>query len=99
MSADLLRRAAVKLREHAEKASRAPWVAHDDGLVWPDRLGDPVSGSEQLDDAKYIAMLHPPVALALAHWLEVVAVWPDSHLRADHPSVALAREILREPQL
>lgn len=70
MSADLLRRAATRLRENAGKASKAPWVAAADGLVWPDCMGDPVSGSQLLENAYYIEMLHPPVALALAELLE-----------------------------
>ncbi len=78
MSAELLRRAAVKLREHAEKTPKAPWSASDDGLVWPDCLGDPVAGSQELENAEYVALLHPPVALALADWLTYMAErWDD----------------------
>lgn len=73
MSAGLLRRAAVKLREYAERAARGPWDVSDDGLVWPGRLGDPVSGSSDITDAEYIALMHPPVALALAELLDHVA--------------------------
>lgn len=73
MTADLLRRAAAKLREHASAASASPWVAEADGLVWPPRIGDPVSGSTEVEDAEYIARMHPPVALALAELLDHLA--------------------------
>lgn len=73
MSADLLRRAAVKLREHAERAPERPWVSLDNG----DRLlairDDEAPGYRYLVDepvdgptADYFALMHPPVALALA---------------------------------
>jgi hypothetical protein len=56
--------------------------------------------------AQYIAMMHPPVALALADWLDVTAqAMADSHaadpddpveLSDEDEAVALARAILRE---
>ena len=70
---DDLRAAAKLLRERAEAASKGPWVAHTDGLVWPPRLGDPVSGSTETEDADYIATVHPCVGLAVAAWLDLVA--------------------------
>lgn len=96
MSADLLRRAAAKLRLYVSHASRGPWNAHDDGLVWADRLGDPVSGSVELEDAEYIALMHPPVALALADWLEAEDAATDIVINAQ--AAALARAVLREPR-
>lgn len=99
-SADLLRRAAQKLREAAEKASKGPWDAADDGLVWPDRLGDPVSGSTEIEDAAFIALMHPPVALALAELLDRIAcdmeeadAWisaDDGFVRDEHGTVRTA---------
>jgi hypothetical protein len=44
---------AIKAR--IEAASAGPWTAHPDGLVWAPRLGDPVSGSAELEDAEFIA--------------------------------------------
>lgn len=50
--------------------------------------------------APYIALMHPPVALALADWLDVIA--DDMERNAELPGVgwnqaeALARAILRE---
>lgn len=66
MSADLFRLAADKLRKQTEQATPGPWKAEDDGLVWPDRMGDPVSGSSLIEDANYIEMMQPAVAVALA---------------------------------
>lgn len=97
MSAELLRRASKKLREHAELATSGPW-SRADILAWAD-LVDEV-------DAEYIALMHPPVALALAEWLDELVrraeemnsascnVWPDG---SNH-GVAMARAILREAQ-
>jgi hypothetical protein len=62
---------------------------------------------ERGDNAAYIAMLHPPVALALADWLKTVAgIWVDdravqhySARRAVQDSaVKLARAVLREDE-
>jgi hypothetical protein len=97
MSADLLQRAAAKLREAAEAATRGPWDNADDGLVWPERMGDPVSGSTEVEDAAYIALMHPPVAEALADALESASKLCD---RVDNDVFAelehVARAILRE---
>lgn len=101
MSVELLRRAAKVLREAAEAASAGPWHAHPDGLVWPERIGDPVSGSTEVEDADYIALMHPPVALALADWLNLKAdcagVWPGDMTETDRTALVVARTILREP--
>lgn len=91
MSAELLRRAAAKLRTYAPHATRGPWTPADDGLVWSELIGDPVSGSVELEDAEYIALMHPPVALALAEWLDAHRDSPCSH------ALGVARAILREP--
>lgn len=77
MSADLLRRAAVKLREHATAASfgTAGWVVDPrDGDVTTVDGGWMVADTMELNaerpDASYIALMHPPVALALADHLD-----------------------------
>lgn len=76
MSADRLRRAAVKLRERANAASFPDGWAIDladsevttaDGGVM---IADTMELTEGRPDASYIALLHPPVALALAELLE-----------------------------
>lgn len=98
MSADLLRRAAEKLRQHAEKAAFGQWDAEPDGLVWSERLGDPVSGSTYDEDADYIALMHPPVALALAGLLECEANVADLDAHAHPGAFVVARAVLREPE-
>lgn len=43
------------LRKLVDAATRAPWTAHPDGLVWSTLIGDPVSGSAVVADAEFIA--------------------------------------------
>jgi hypothetical protein len=107
MSAELLNRAAKVLREHAEAAqNKHPWcpeytrsaVRHVQRNC--DFLECATHGygadndchSFDMYDGKYVALMHPPVALALAHHLEMYAdTYPDAPT-----SVALALAILRE---
>jgi hypothetical protein len=70
---DLIREAARLMRQRAEAATEGPWTAHPDGLVWAERLGDPVSGSTEIEDAEHIASWHPSVVLLVADWLDGVA--------------------------
>jgi len=116
-SADLLRRAAAKLREHAEAADWGPWEvgpsfgARDSRVYVRPVGGFDWIGATRIDDeptkvmacqvsnmprfrenAAYIALMHPPVALALAEWLAFVAVWGKQSPYAD----AVARAVLRE---
>lgn len=49
----------------AKAASPGPWDHGNDGLVWPPRIGDPVSGSTEIEDAEHIARWHPLRVLAL----------------------------------
>lgn len=119
MSADLLRRAAAKLRQHVEEASPGPWTTD----IWeifseaeaPHWLGETLSvDDEPLSEANaaYIALMHPPVALALADLLDEHARGVDARIQAerhvgvpegtiqDHEErfgLTLARAILREP--
>jgi len=114
MSAELLQRAAAALREHAEKAQKErPWcpeytwsavrhvqrnveidcATHDDrGDCW----------SFDMYDGRYVALMHPPVALALAACMEQVA-WmgemdADLLARVGVPElIDVARATLREP--
>lgn len=93
MSADLLRRAAKVLREHAENATPGPWIAAEQTSDGQNFVGTVVKGTgpavsievgshdgnwtldldRQTADATYLALMHPPVALALAHWLDAEA--------------------------
>ncbi|MFI2663692.1 hypothetical protein [Micromonospora carbonacea] len=47
-------------------ATDGPWTAHDDGLVWAERPGDPVSGSVQQADADFIAAARSAVSAMAA---------------------------------
>lgn len=106
MSADLLRRAATKLREHAEAVPpnehEEPWYRTQVPQYGFWRLlieGEP-------DEAEFIAMMSPAVALALADLLDAaaraagipnyptyaVAGWLAS-------AVEVARQVLREPEV
>lgn len=124
MSADLLRRAATRLREHAAACDPPPWAVRTyleaTERVWeiqsPDRPGyttvatvrtdvsDPEDAAKVGASFALIALMHPPVALALATVLDGwadAAVETDKHLGylpADYlvDELALARAILRE---
>ncbi|WP_433078961.1 hypothetical protein ACQP1P_38815 [Dactylosporangium sp. CA-052675] len=105
MSADLLRRAAAKLREHAEKASGGDWDADgtelyaENGAIWIGQMdGDEKEG---VANASLAALMHPPVALALAAAMDEVAVGIeyDPMLLAAFgyaELIAVARAVLRE---
>jgi hypothetical protein len=110
MSADLLRRAAKVLREHAEKALPGPWDSLDNG----DRFISDPGGEDDLRyifaepavhgaSANYCALMHPPVALAVAEVLEAHAEsveedGPCFSMTSDvDAALTLARAILREP--
>ena len=103
MSAELLRRAAETLRSSAGMASEGPWQIGPDAdgditLLGPN-LGDP--DEHNPDDSCYVALVHPPVALALANCMDQVA-WMgeldhDLLNRVGMPElIAVARAILRE---
>jgi hypothetical protein len=112
MSADLLRRAAAKLREHAEAATPGPWNA-DPSEIYGETIATWVAESlnGNLPDAgeansRYIALMHPPVALALADLLDYSARWFEAAEKDGYeydegealPIIALARAVLREPE-
>lgn len=125
MSADLLRRAALKLREHAQGAVMngympAPWrtvltdsesmtgfagcaqLAPDEHA--PNSACDDCTSIEAWTEpaAAYLALMHPPVALAVADLLDGYAEkfdLPPFHgfkNRTDEQFIALARAVLRE---
>jgi hypothetical protein len=74
--AQRLRDAASKLREMAEAATGGSWgVVGTQGLaISPSRLSSAVIASATAkDDAAFIALMAPPVALALADWLDAEA--------------------------
>ncbi|GGO86720.1 hypothetical protein GCM10011584_09730 [Nocardioides phosphati] len=102
MSAELLRRAAAKMRENADAATRGPWsVAHVDGQGFAVHHGehDTVSLYSDRPNAEHIASWHPAVALAVADWLDFIAPFcrfgDDDSLHAKH-ALAVARTYLGE---
>ncbi len=110
MSADLLRRAAAELRARAGRATDGAWLAahHAPTDEWwvHGQYGATVIASAGEShtvaelDARYIALMHPPVALALATmldgWAEFQETFPDLPALTDDV-LAIACEILREP--
>ena len=129
MSAELLRRAATRLREHAAQLPGAmadrPWrVVQTDSenmngvAACSDEVHLESEGASRAcvacwdlltpnwRAASYVALMHPPVALALAAWLErsapIVASYVGTEWEAETENLAreplaVARAILREP--
>jgi hypothetical protein len=97
-TADRLHQAATKIRGTASAAAPGPWT-HDDTGVWvtdrldADGLAQPAAdaevagcyGSRQEHDAAYIALMSPPVALAVADWLDATAADKTAGLGCIHP--------------
>ena len=111
MSAELLRRAAETLRNLAASCEQGAWSAEidDRGHAWINlpayKHAFGVHGFP--DEAKYIALMRPPVALAVADLLErhaaVVTSWAEVFgfseadvSGPDEAAIALARAILRD---
>lgn len=118
MSVELLRGAAAKLREHAEAAQAGPWmtgetaphlvneVVYGQSTGWPGHITQACNveyADGGMPNARYIALMHPPVALALADVLDGTAEEfdgvPSPELAAQMyaADIVLARAILREP--
>lgn len=107
-SAELLRRAAEALRATAgNDVTPAPWSVYFDASLdehtvrGPNRATQIVGTFDDQDaDAAYIALMHPPVALALADLLDTAAFVADGNGLVDDDRYkdegALARAILRE---
>lgn len=124
MSAELLRRAAKTLRERAEAASPGPWIAashtgRKDGIALVGRAEDRGTGRaiavlagvdvrQRHADAHYVELIHPPVALAMASWLDATAAVADANDEHDGfdlsavddtwlAALDVAAAVLREP--
>jgi hypothetical protein len=90
MSADLLRRAAKVLRERAEAVGARPesWEVYTlpagPACSYVAHSGDPqMAGVADVmwpDAGEYIALMHPPVALAMASWLNEMAERGDAYV-------------------
>lgn len=104
MSADLLLRAAAKLRKDVDDLEAAsPWTAetYRDGRAWVTVPGAVHAWGMHgfTGEARYVATMHPPVALALADWLEDEAeqVDDDGELYCvSGATLGVARAVLRE---
>jgi len=115
--ADLLREAAERLRAKANEAQhKRPWcpeytwaavrhVQRNVEVECADHGDDPDAECFSFDmyDGHYVAMMHPPVALALADWLDLaeqaLRPWEAAGhelTRTDERAVAVARAVLRE---
>ena len=106
----ILRRAAKRLRDKANAATPGPWEGNA-GLpvvLAPSEEWDRGGGRQRIAhmcmpyreermraNGEYIALMHPPVALALADWLDDEAARGLG--RPDNPAAyAVARAVLRE---
>lgn len=111
--AETLRRAAKVLREHAEKANDGEaWCANllhgairhvfrnvDSESYLPNGCDEHGSdcGRPSMYDGRYIALMHPPVALALADLFDAhVPLFEGLDPAPDHEVFTLTRAILRE---
>ena len=105
--ADLLRAAATRIRETAQRATPGPWEAVSEGatngVAWIN-AGDirhAFSMHGFPADAAHIALWSPPVALAVADWLDAFADLYESSRHRNRPvfgdyeqAAAVARLIL-----
>lgn len=92
--ADEIRTAAAHLRALATAATPGPWTTDSsipyghrvgssdeaDWVAWTGEHGE--DGSQA--DAAYIAAMGPPVALALADWLDATATWARAYPEMAH---------------
>lgn len=80
--AERLRAAATRLREVAGDATPGPWdhvVGASEDHAWVERRHtETVVTTRDIGTSAYIAMMHPPVALALADWLDDEAGFIDA---------------------
>lgn len=101
----ILRRAANLLRERATGATPGPWEGYarlpvvlaprEEWDLGEGRLCMPYREERKWANAAYITLMHPPVALALADWLDDEAARGLG--RPDNVAAyAVARAVLRE---
>lgn len=96
MNRELLHRAADVLRHAAREAESGPWGAEltGNGSAWVnlEYVNHAFTFHGFPDSADYVALVHPPVAAAVADWLDA-----EAQLYAPNISAfAVARAILRE---
>lgn len=102
MTSDILRRAAARLREAAASATPGPWKVDGDLQAVKAANGITIAYDDEceMDDGRYLALMHPPVALALADLIDVALPYADMNRPESFPvyvkALAAARAILRE---
>ncbi|MCU1612560.1 MAG: hypothetical protein JWO98_100 [Frankiales bacterium] len=107
--AQLLRRAAAKLRQDAEAARRfvpEPWSITEDRVIRAanDDIVADRSSCRPGDDADlpFIAAMHPGVGMALADWIDEQAAFNEYFVQSGLPTLpperalAVARQLLGE---
>ena len=98
MSAARLEEAAKVLRERAEETHDGPWdhvVGASGDCAWVERRNiETVVETRDIGTSAYIAMMQPPVALALADWLDLAADDHDAGCPSDCPATRVADAIL-----
>lgn len=95
MSAEVLRRAADLMRERAGRSIPSPWHVdrREDGRAWLcDRRERTISMHGYPSTAEHIASWHPAVALAVADWLDGVALHLEA--RADEQWIDLDGDLI-----
>lgn len=106
MTAEILRRAARQLRDTAASCEQGDWTAEvgETGHAWISLPAyDHAWGMHGFaEEARHVALMHPPVALTLAACMDAVArigeLDADLLNRIGHPElIGVARAILREP--
>ena len=98
--AERLRAAATRLREVAGAATPGPWFLDkggDTGVYTaprPSPSSEDIAWSHSPDVEAYIVAMHPPVALALADWLDDTANEVESHATYSPNALAVADAVL-----
>lgn len=97
MTVERLRQAATLLRERAEAATPGPWpVSRGTGYMFGRDVGAEIGKAIRPSDATYMTTMSPPVALALADWLDheaVVKINHDESPRGNFPRARLERSL------
>lgn len=94
---DVLREAATLVRGRAEAATPGPWtiVGGGDCVAPVGIMVAPDDGGIADSDAAHIATWHPGVAVAVADWLDRLAVENGDFVNVDHPAMVLADVVLQ----
>jgi len=102
VSAEVLRRAAARMRANAKAATPGPWSCDSSsgvndlhfGHVGLPVLRGPNTYGPSLADTEHMARMDPTVALAVADWLDVTARDVGTSSLAFHAALTAARAYL-----